>query len=129
MSEENEAQLNRFYARWAAGDWTDVSIFDPFAVAVMPDPEPRPHYGVEAMGRYWREFLESWEDIRMEATGYRAIGDTIVVSVRRVGKGSGSGAEIEDEATHVWTFRGARVVRMEVFERESDALEAAGLSE
>jgi hypothetical protein len=129
MSQDNHEGLKRLYAQWAIGNWTDVSLFDRFAVAVMPDPEPRPHYGLEAMGTYRREFLESWDDMRMEATGYRAIGNTFVVSVRRFGKGIGSGAKIEDPATHVWTFCGTRVVRLEVFEREAEALEAAGLSE
>jgi ketosteroid isomerase-like protein len=127
MAQDNLERLKGLYAQWAVGDWTDVSLFDRFAVAVMPDPAPRPHYGLEAMGTYWRQFLHSWDDMRMEATRYRAIGDTFVVSVSRFGKGTGSGAEIEDRATHVWTFRATRVVRLEVFERESEALEAAGL--
>ena len=30
---------------------------------------------------------------------------------------------------HVWSFRGRRAIRLEVFESESDAFEAVGLSE
>ena len=128
MSQENLAELKRLYARWAAGDWTDASIFDPFAVGVMPDPAPRPQYGREALAEYWRRFLEGWDGFRVEATGYREAENTILVTVRRFGSGTGSGVEIEDQAVHVWTFRGAKVVRMEVFTNEDDALEAAGLS-
>jgi hypothetical protein len=54
MSQENEDALRRHNERWAAGDWTDTSIFDSYAVGVMPDSAPQPHYGLEAMGKYWR---------------------------------------------------------------------------
>ena len=129
MAQENLDALKRFYERWAVGDWTDTSIFDRYAVGVMPDPTPQPHYGLEAMGKYWRRFLEGWDDIRMRATEYRQAGDSFVVSVRRLASGSGSGVEVADQAFHVWTFRGERAIRIEVFEREDEALEAAGLSE
>ncbi|MDX6588173.1 MAG: hypothetical protein QOI31_2646 [Solirubrobacterales bacterium] len=129
MTQENLDALTRFYERWAAGDWTDTSIFDPHAVGVLPDPSPRALYGLEAMGEYWRHFLESWEGLRMEATDYREVGDSIVVRVHRRGTGRGSRVEVDDHATHLWTFLGNRVIRLEVFAEESEALEAAGLSE
>ena len=129
MSQENVSALERLYAQWSVGDWTDASLFDPYAVGVMPDPTPRPHYGLDALGAYWRRVLEGMDDVRMEATSYRQIENTVVVTVRRLAKGKGSGVQIDDRAAHVWTFRGTKVIRMEVFEHEAEALEAAGLSE
>jgi ketosteroid isomerase-like protein len=129
MSQENLDLLRGHYDRWAAGNWTDGSIFDPHAVGVFPDPTPRAHYGREALADYMRRFLESWEDFRIEATDYREAGDSFVVRARLVATGIGSGIGLENELFHVWTFRGRLVVRMEVFDREADALEAAGLSE
>jgi len=129
MSKENLDALKQVYADWAVGDWSDASVFDPYAVGVFPDPSPQPLYGLEALGEYMRRFLESWDDMRMEATDYRQVGDSFVVWVRRSATGKGSGLPLEDRSFHVWTFRGRRVIRMELFERESDALNAAGLSE
>jgi ketosteroid isomerase-like protein len=129
MSQENLDTLKGLYKRWAAGDWSDNSIFDLHAVAIFPDPTPRPHYGLNELAEYMRRFLESWDDLRMEATDYREAGDSFVVRVRRSATGSGSGVPLEDYAFHVWTFRGRRAIRMEGFEEESKALEAAGLSE
>jgi ketosteroid isomerase-like protein len=129
MSQENLDVLRGVYKRWAAGDWTDNSIFDPHAVAVFPDPTPRAHYGLNALAEYMRRFLESWDDLRMEATDYREAGDSFVVRVHRIATGSGSGVALEDHAFHVWTFRGRKAIRLEGFEEETDALEAAGLSE
>jgi ketosteroid isomerase-like protein len=129
MPQERLNLLKRHYAGWAAGDWTDNSIFDPHAVGVFPDPAPQAQYGLEALAAYMRRFLDSWDDIRMEGTEVREAGDSYVVRVRLVATGSGSGVQIENELFHVWTFRGRRVVRLEVYDREREALDAAGLRE
>ena len=129
MSEENVEALEHLYDQWTAGDWTDASLFDPYAVAVLPDPTPQPHYGIEALAAYTRRFLEPWEDIKIEVSGYRDAENVVVASIRLIGKGRSSGAETDYQATHVWTFRGKHVVRFEVFESEAEALEAAGLTE
>ncbi len=84
---------------------------------------------MEALSEYMRRFLESWDDLRMEATDYRAAGDSFVVQVHRIAAGKRSGVPLEDRTFHVWTFRGGVVIRVEVFDRESDALEAVGLRE
>ena len=125
MSQANLDALERLYAQWSAGDWTDASLFDPYAVGVLPDPAPRPHYGLEALGTYWRRFLDGFQGVRMEAVSYREAENTILVTVRRLAQGASSGLEVEDRAIHVWTFRGAKVIRLEVFEEESEALEAS----
>ncbi len=129
MSQENVESLKALYKQWARGDWADASIFDPYVVAVLPDPTPRPHYGLEALAGYMERFLAGWDDMRMEATNYRDGENSVVVAVRRSATGKGSRVPVEDRAFHVWTFRGRRAIRLEVFDGESEALEAAGLSE
>ena len=130
MSEENLEALKRLYSRWAVGDFRDESsLYDPHFVGISPDPSPEPQYGLRAMRNYMRRFLDSWEQVRFEATGYRQVGDTVVVDVHRTGIGKGSGAKLEDDVFHVWTFRGAKAIRTDVFDREADALQAVGLAE
>ena len=36
---------------------------------------------------------------------------------------------VERRAAHLWTMRGARAMKLEIFPRRENALEAAGLSE
>jgi ketosteroid isomerase-like protein len=130
VSEENVETLKRIYKGWAAGDMSaGASDCDPHMVAVLPDPSPVVQYGQEAVSQYLRQFLQSWKEIRFEATAYRESGDTVVVEVHRSGIGQRSGVSVEDNVFHLWTFRGGRVIRMDIFEREAKALEAAGLSE
>jgi ketosteroid isomerase-like protein len=53
----------------------------------------------------------------------------VVAAVRQRGVGSGSGAATEFRYFHVWSFRGAKVIRLENFRERAEALEAAGLPE
>jgi ketosteroid isomerase-like protein len=43
--------------------------------------------------------------------------------------GRASGASVERDSSHVYSFRGARIVCVEIFGTRSEALEAAGLRE
>jgi ketosteroid isomerase-like protein len=109
-------------------------VYDPFLVYIgqrgdSPDPDPGPHYGLEAVNNYMRRFLDSWDNWRIAASDFRDAGDTVVVRARRSGVGKTSRAPVEDEAFHVWTFRGGKIIRLEVFVEERRALEAAGLRE
>jgi ketosteroid isomerase-like protein len=130
MSEENVNALRRIYEGWANGDFrAGGSLFDPYMVAVYPDPEPRPQYGLEAVRQYMREFLGTLESVQFQAKRFREGDGSVVVDVHRSGVGKQSGLGFEDEAFHVVTFRGGRIIRIDVFIREDEALEAAGLSE
>ena len=82
---------------------------------------------MHALADYIRRFLESWDDVRMEGVDYREASDSFVVRMHRVAMGRSSGVQIDDHAFHVWTFRGRRAIRVEAFDRESEALEAVGL--
>jgi ketosteroid isomerase-like protein len=131
MSEENVERLRRIYKRWAKGDFQEdaLQLFDPYVVAVFPDPEPSPQYGLDAVRRYMRGFLGSFERMRYEAQRFREGHGSVIVDVRRSAVGKHSGLALEDEAFHVVTFRGRQIIRFDVFTDEAEALEAAGLRE
>lgn len=127
MSRENLEALRRIYEGWAAGNlFAEASLYDPYVVYISQagDPDPGPHVGLEAFTEYARRFLTSWEDWRIEPEEYREEGDSVVVRVRRSGIGKSSGLRVEDHAFQVWTFRGGRVIRLEIFEEEAEALAA-----
>jgi ketosteroid isomerase-like protein len=55
-------------------------------------------------------------------------GDRVFVRVLMRGTGRGSGAELEQEVFQICRVEDGRIVRVDVFWRESDAREAAGLT-
>jgi ketosteroid isomerase-like protein len=76
------------------------------------------------------ELAESFEDMSWEPEQIiEAPGGEIVVLVRALGRGRGSGIEIDNHIAHVWSFRGHTSVRMVVYEEQAEALKAVGLDE
>jgi ketosteroid isomerase-like protein len=77
-----------------------------------------------------RELDESFEEMRWEPEQFiEAPGGEVVVLVRALGRGRGSGIEIDNQIAHVWSFRGNTSVRMVIYEEQAEALEAVGLDQ
>jgi ketosteroid isomerase-like protein len=84
--------------------------------------------GREGILRFWREWLGSvGGQVEIEST--REAGDRIVVIATIVGAGEASGTPAKLRFGQVWSFRDARVSRVDGYYEPSAALEAAGLSE
>jgi uncharacterized protein len=133
MSEQNVEVVRAALAAMAAGDREGaLTFFDPEVVvdATRNVINPETFVGVEGLRRMVATTEEAWEEIRTVPLEFLDAGDQVVVIGRLVGKGKGSGVEVERPTAQVWTVRAGRVVRWEYGYRErSDALEAAGLRE
>jgi ketosteroid isomerase-like protein len=69
-----------------------------------------------------RDWLGAWErPITIQADEFVPAGDRILVLVRWSGRGKGSGAEIEAEGAHLWTFRDGLVVHYGVYRDRDEA--------
>jgi ketosteroid isomerase-like protein len=76
------------------------------------------------------EAAEAFEDHRYEPEDFAAVGnDQVIVMVRRRGRGTQSGVEVDERQWHLWQFRAGKATRLRAFVDEGDALKAAGLSE
>ena len=83
--------------------------------------------GPDAFRDVLRELEESFEDFKSEAERFiEAPTGEIVVFVHVLGRGRGSGAEMDNRIAHVWTFRDDKAVRMVAYEEPADALQAWG---
>jgi ketosteroid isomerase-like protein len=134
LEEERKLTLEAYEA-WNARDFDAViALIDPdvewtFAGgAQFPgiDDVYRGHQGVR---RFWREFIDPWESIRIEITGMREAGDTLVFFVNFHGVGAASGLELTVPFVHVLSYRNRKLVRFRAYADREEALEAVGLSE
>jgi ketosteroid isomerase-like protein len=75
--------------------------------------------------RFWGAFGTH----RSEIEDWVTVNDEVVVEVHHSATGKRSGIEVEMRDWHVFTVRGAKIVRWRVFNTGEQALEAAGLSE
>lgn len=132
MSEDKVAVLQRIYDEWAKGNVrAGLELLDPHVVYINRPGlvEATTCYGLEEMQRWMRDFLSAWDEYASSAKEFIRAGDSVVVAVHHKGRGAGSGAMVEDDVFHVWTFRGDMVVRLETIGDRVEALEVAGLSE
>ena len=65
---------------------------------------------------------EAFDDFRVELLEVEELGEDVVASMRQRGRGKVSGAEVDDQITHVWTLRDGRAIRMKSFARREDAV-------
>jgi ketosteroid isomerase-like protein len=92
----------------------------------MPDPGT---YTREAADRYRQAWLDSFEELQMEALELVDAGERIVVAeVVQRGRPRGTEIAVEGRWWQVITFRGDDVVRIENFTGRAEALAAARLS-
>ena len=131
MSEENVELVRRRFAAALGGNWEtaledldpDVEIHDydiPDAGGVF-----RGHDGYRDWVKHW---TEGWETTRMEDPEFRAVGDDCVIALfRMVAIGAHSGLELERDDAVVYRIRAGRIVRVEYFNDQRAALDAAGL--
>ena len=133
MSEENVEIVRSVLAAVAAGDREQAFAFvDPGCVidASRNVFNPAIYEGIEGVREMFAGMDEAWERMHVEPFELIDAGDRVVAVGRLVGKGKGSGVEVERFNGQVWTLRGGRIVRLEIGYTDREAtLEAAGLSE
>jgi ketosteroid isomerase-like protein len=131
MSQENVETLRAVYARWAQGEFSaGLPLYGPDVVLVVDSdiPDGDTYLGHDGIRRYMLRFLDPWESLTIAAEWFRDAGDTVLVRVRQDGIGRSSGAPAVQRYFQIWTFRGGRVIRLEVILDEGRALKAVGLS-
>jgi ketosteroid isomerase-like protein len=128
--EEMIAALRRFHEAFNRGDVEAV------VQLVRPDVElvraggQSSIKGVAAL-REWME-PDAIEDARIEPLDFRVNGDKVLVRTHAMGRGAGSGIEVDVVGWAVWTLDDHGLVKKaQLFgpRQEAEALEAAGLSE
>ena len=132
MSQENVEIVARLVDAWnQANVEAMLALFDPECEVIFPPevPEPGPFRG-HAELREWAEgFLAAWESHHAEVLDVIEADPSIVASLRLTGRGSGSGIEMDETDTHVFTFKDGKVTRWRNVSDRSEALDAAGLRE
>ena len=85
-------------------------------------------YGRDQMQRFWAEFAENWESVRIEPHEFIESGEHVVVpwTMHAVGR---DGIEVQARVTRGWTIREGAIERVCMYQERQEALEAAGLSD
>jgi ketosteroid isomerase-like protein len=134
MSRENVELIRKVFAAFDQGDIEAVlRMCDEEIVITQPaevpgiNPQQRGHQGVLEAFAIWPE---QWDDFRVEVLALTpAPADKVIANIRTLGRGKQSGVEVDMEFSFVFTVRDEKIVEWQLFLREDQALEAAGVSE
>ena len=132
MSQENVEIVRHAYAAWTRNDREPALAFFAEDIVWTPareDPDPRPHRGRQGVRRFWAQWEELFDDIRVEPEELTEVGDRVLSRLHVTGSGKGSGIDIDQRVYQVVELRDGAIVRVDEFYDRADALEAAGLSE
>jgi ketosteroid isomerase-like protein len=83
--------------------------------------------GPDGIRQAWRRWYEAFEDVQIEFGEAAAAGDVVVVTYQLSARGRGSGVDVRQAITLVWTLEAGKVVKIRAYTNRHEALEAAGL--
>jgi ketosteroid isomerase-like protein len=89
------------------------------------------YHGHDGVRDYWRRWLSAWEDVEATEVEFVDRGQTVVALIHKQRlRGRGSGVEVDAPPYAIaFVFRNRKVVRWVFYPTQTEALEAAGLSE
>ncbi len=87
---------------------------------------PATYQGFDGFVRFAEQVGEAWAEFLMEPEEFFERGDVVVVLVRAVGKGRGSGVEVDDAVAMVAEVRDGRIALLKVEPDREAALRLIG---
>jgi ketosteroid isomerase-like protein len=132
MSQENVEIVQRALAAYMNDDEATLRALaaDDMVTSARPDqPDPRDHHGYEGFLRSSAEWLEAWDDHAFETTRIWGAADFVFVGTQESGRGRISGVPMETQSMFVFTLSRGKIVRIQIFGSEREALKAVGLEE
>jgi ketosteroid isomerase-like protein len=124
MSQENVEIVRRFLA-----DDVDEALTYADPGIVWNPVEESSAQGHEAVRASLVRWKSEWDDYELIPEEFADMGDHVVATVRLRGRGRGSGIEVDARFYDVYKLRDGKIVRMDQFTEQSEALEAARLRE
>ena len=85
------------------------------------------HHGLDEVMRHLASAEESLHYEPADLLELHDAGPCVVAVYRIHARGHSSGVPVDRDAAHVYTLKGGRIERVEIFGSRTDALEAAGL--
>jgi ketosteroid isomerase-like protein len=132
MSEENVEVVRRAIAAYNRRDFEAMRALNHPDVEVdwsaSRGLEAGVHRGQEEVLRFYRDFLETFEEVRIEPEGFIESGDSVIVPNSTQIRGR-DGIETVARSALAFELRGGRVARVRLYQETHEALEAAGPGE
>jgi ketosteroid isomerase-like protein len=108
--------VRSIFAAWERGDYTSVAWAHPEIEYVFADgPDPGTWQGLAGVAEAYRNMLNAWDDLRIEADEYRELDrERVLVLTRGSGRGKTSGLKLPQmwtQGAHLFQVRQGKVTR------------------
>ncbi len=124
--------VRRTYERFNEGDIEGVLEFcdENLEFRDLPElPGSGVFVGHDAFRGWFAEVSGAFDSLRFEVAELIDAGDHVVVVTHGVGRGKGSGADVEMDFSSVWTLQDGKLITAVSYSDHTEAIEVAGLSE
>jgi ketosteroid isomerase-like protein len=132
MSHGNAEIVEAAIDAYNRGDWDavlqDTAPGFEFDLSRSENPDLHGVFTFDQMRRFFAEFAESWESVRIEPHDFIEASEYVVVPWTMHARGR-DGIDVQTRVTWVWTIRDGAIVRASMYQERQDALEAVGMSE
>jgi ketosteroid isomerase-like protein len=129
MSEENVELVKATYAAYDSGDLAAVVADLHPDVVACAHPIGERYEGREGFLRFIANWTDQFEEFQQIPEEFMDAGDRVIVRIHQKGRGKGSGVPVEARFWLVHLLDDGKNRRVDLFDNEADAFEAAGLSE
>lgn len=130
MSQQNVEIVKQVIEAGSRGDFeTVLALHDPDWQGFIPEDYPvaGTWQGLDGVRGFAEEWLDAWEEFRVEPEGFIEGGDAVVAKVHYWGRGRGSGVEVTDRWFYAYRLRAGKIISWRPYADLTEALEAAGL--
>jgi len=132
MSQENVEIVRRAYEHFRVHGVLPPDAYDAdfvWDMTMFNWPEQQTYSGIEGATEFLRDWIDAWEDWELDIEEFRDAGEKVVTIARQTGRAKATGLPTEMHFAQVWTLRGGKQTRMEMYSSPAAALEAVGLRE
>jgi ketosteroid isomerase-like protein len=129
MSQQNVDRVREAFDRFRATGEPELEGLHPEIEVHDHDiPDAEAYRGREGFRRWLGDWGDAFGEFNMEPERWIDAGDRVVCVFRIRAKGRGSGVEVERRDAMVWTVHDGATVRIDYYNNEAQALEAAGVA-
>ena len=126
MSEASVEVIRRLFEALEREDF--AAALELFDADVEWSPAEGDYRGIEGVGAAFIEWMEPWEEHRIEPEEFlEAADDRVLATIHLTARGGQSGVEIDQRFFQLYTVSDGKVARMVEYLDRDRALEAAGL--
>lgn len=129
MSSSNAELVQRVLGAYLAGDEETLRSMIPPEGEIYGEPgllNAGTYWGFDGFQEWINHWEDAWDDVHYELLEMIEVGDSlVVVPVHIVGRGAGSGVEIDSVFGWMYEFQDGKAIRFHVYATVDGALEAA----